>query len=91
MSKLILQKKISDYIIEISLNRPEKLNALTKPMWKELGAVFKKISINKNLRCVVIRGRGGKSFSPGNDISEFTTERSNSKQSKDYGKFLHST
>jgi len=65
MSKLILQKKISDYIIEISLNRPEKLNALTKPMWKELGAVFKKISINKNLRCVVIRGRGGKSFSPG--------------------------
>ena len=91
MSKLILQKKISNYIIEISLNRPEKLNALTKPMWKELGDIFKKLSTNKNLRCIVIRGNGGKSFSPGNDISEFTTERSNSKQSKDYGKFLHST
>ena len=91
MSKLILQKKISNYIIEISLNRPEKLNALTKPMWKELGDMFKKLSTNKNLRCIVIRGNGGKSFSPGNDISEFTTERSNSKQSKDYGKFLHST
>ena len=91
MSKLILQKKISEYIIELSLNRPEKLNALTKPMWKELGVIFKKLSINKNLRCIIIRGEGGKSFSPGNDIGEFETERSNSKQSKDYGKFLHST
>ncbi len=91
MSKLILQNKISDYIIELSLNRPEKLNALIKPMWKELGAVFKKLSNNKNLRCIIIRGKGGKSFSPGNDIGEFETERSNSKQSKDYGKFLHST
>ena len=61
MSKLILQKKISNYIIEISLNRPEKLNALTKPMWKELGDIFKKLSTNKSLRCIVIRGNGGKS------------------------------
>lgn len=91
MSKLILQNKISDYIIELLLNRPEKLNALTKPMWKELGSVFKKLSNNKNLRCIIIRGKGEKSFSPGNDIGEFELERSNSKQSKDYGKFLHST
>ena len=68
---LIKQKKISNYIIEVSLNRPEKLNALTKPMWKELGSVFKKLSKNKDLRCIVIRGEGGKSFSPGNDIGEF--------------------
>ncbi len=91
MSKLILQKKISEHIIELSLNRPEKLNALTKPMWEELGATFKKLSTNKNLRCIVIRGNGGKSFSPGNDIGEFETKRSNCKQSKEYGKFLHST
>ena len=36
-NKLILEKKINSYIVEVSLNRPEKLNALTKPMWKELG------------------------------------------------------
>ena len=41
---LIKQKKINNYTVEVSLNRPEKLNALTKPMWKELGAVFKKLS-----------------------------------------------
>jgi enoyl-CoA hydratase len=88
---LIKQKKISNYIIEVSLNRPEKLNALTKPMWKELGSVFKKLSKNKDLRCIVIRGEGGKSFSPGNDIGEFEKERSNSKLAKAYGVFLHGT
>ena len=90
-NKLVLEKKINSYIVEVSLNRPEKLNALTKPMWKELGQVFKKLSKNKILRCIVIRGKGGKSFSPGNDISEFETQRSSSKLAKAYGVHLHGT
>ena len=52
-NKLILEKKINSYIVEVSLNRPEKLNALTKPMWRELGKIFKKLSKDKNLRCIV--------------------------------------
>ncbi len=91
MSNLILVKKISDFTIEVTLNRPDKLNALTKPMWKELGATFKKLSKDKNLRCIIIRGAGGKSFSPGNDIGEFEKERSNSKLAKAYGVYLHGT
>lgn len=91
MTNLILQKQISKYIVEVSLNRSEKLNALTKPMWKELGNVFKKLSKNKYLRCIVIRGQGGKSFSPGNDIGEFEKERSSSKLAKAYGVYLHGT
>ena len=90
-NKLILEKTINSHIVEISLNRPEKLNALTKPMWKELGKIFKKLSKDKNLRCIVIRGKGGKSFSPGNDISEFETQRSSSKLAKAYGVHLHGT
>ena len=90
-NKLILEKKINSYIVEVSLNRPEKLNALTKPMWRELGKIFKKLSKDKNLRCIVIRGKGGKSFSPGNDISEFETQRSSSKLAKAYGVHLHGT
>jgi enoyl-CoA hydratase len=88
---LILQKKINSHIAEVSLNRPEKLNALTKPMWKELGAVFKKLSKNKDLRCIVLRGQGSKSFSPGNDIGEFEKQRSSSKLAKAYGVYLHGT
>ena len=55
---LIKKKKIENHIVEVSLNRPEKLNALTKPMWKELGKVFKKLSKDKDLRCIIIRGEG---------------------------------
>ena len=69
MSKLIKLNKRNIHLIEVVINRPEKLNAMTKPMWIELGKIFKKLSKNKNLRCIIIRGEGGKSFSPGNDLS----------------------
>ena len=91
MYKLIELNKINSHLTEIILNRPEKLNAMTKPMWIELGKIFKKLSKNKNLRCIIIRGKGKKSFSPGNDIGEFKKERSSSKLAKSYGKFLHGT
>ncbi len=90
-NNLILKKNINSQTVEVSLNRPEKLNALTKPMWKELGQVFKKLNKDKNLRCIIVRGKGGKSFSPGNDIREFEKERSSSKLAKAYGVHLHGT
>ena len=62
MSKLIKVNKKNNHLVEVIINRPEKLNAMTKPMWIELGKVFNKLSQNKNLRCIIIRGQGGKSF-----------------------------
>ena len=56
MSKLIKLNKKNKHLVEVVINRPEKLNAMTKPMWIELGKVFKKFSKNKNLRCIIIRG-----------------------------------
>ena len=88
MSKLIYVNQKSNYLAEVVLNRPDKLNAMTKPMWIELGKVFKKLSKDKKLRCIIIRGEGRKSFSPGNDIGEFKKERSSSKLAKDYGKYF---
>lgn len=91
MTDLVQTKQINEHVLEVSLNRPEKLNALTKPMWKKLGSIFKDLKKNKTLRCVVLRGKGGKSFSPGNDIGEFAKTRSNSKLAKEYGVHLHGT
>ena len=87
MTDLVQTKQINEYTLEVALNRPEKLNALTKPMWKKLGSIFRDLAKkkNKDIRCVVIRGKGGKSFSPGNDIGEFAKTRSNSKLAKDDG------
>jgi enoyl-CoA hydratase/carnithine racemase len=78
-------------IATVILNRPEKLNAMTKDMWRRLGEAVADLADDDTLRCLVLRGAGGKSFSPGNDISEFETERSNPSLAKAYGIILHET
>ena len=44
MSNLIKLNKINNHLSEVIINIPEKLNAMTKPMWIKLGKIFKKIS-----------------------------------------------
>ena len=78
-------------IATVVLNRPDKLNALTRAMWQQLGDAIEQLSADDTLRCVILRGAGEKSFSPGNDIAEFADERSNKKQAIDYGKVMHRT
>lgn len=90
MSEILLQSREGD-IVTLTLNRPDKLNAMTKPLWRELGDAFTALSADDTVRCIVIRGAGEKSFSPGNDISEFRTERSNKAQAITYGKIMHNT
>ena len=78
-------------IATVTLNRPEKLNALTKAMWRDLGHAIDALSADDALRCVILRGAGEKAFSPGNDIAEFCRERSNKAQAVEYGHLMHTT
>lgn len=78
-------------IATVVLNRPHKLNALTRAMWGELGETVERLGTDLSVRCIVLRGAGVKAFSPGNDISEFETQRSNKAQAIEYGKVMHHT
>ncbi len=78
-------------IATVVLNRPEKLNALTKTMWRLLGETIETLDRDDDVRCIIIRGAGEKAFSPGNDIGEFATERSNKRQAIAYGHAMHTT
>jgi len=78
-------------IATVVLNRPEKLNALTRALWADLGAAIAALSADDTVRCIVLRGAGEKAFSPGNDIAEFATERSNKAQAIEYGRTMHAT
>lgn len=78
-------------VATVTLNRPEKLNALTKSMWSRLGEVFRTLSSDDGLRCVILTGAGGRAFSPGNDISEFATDRANVEQARAYGAIMADT
>ena len=78
-------------IATVVLDRPEKLNALTKAMWRSLGETIERLSADDGIRCVIIRGAGEKAFSPGNDIAEFATERASKAQAIEYGHVMHAT
>ncbi|MBP6814947.1 MAG: enoyl-CoA hydratase/isomerase family protein, partial [Burkholderiaceae bacterium] len=75
----------------VVINRAAKLNAMTKPMWRALGESVSGLSADDSVRCIILRGAGEKSFSPGNDISEFETDRSNREQAIEYGRIMHAT
>ena len=90
MSDILLESR-EGAIVTLTINRPDKLNAMTKPLWQGLGDAFIRLSADDSVRCVIIRGAGEKSFSPGNDISEFANERANKSQAIAYGEIMHRT
>ncbi|HEX2391046.1 MAG TPA: enoyl-CoA hydratase-related protein, partial [Casimicrobiaceae bacterium] len=55
------------------------------------GEVVHELSSDDAVRCILVRGAGEKAFSPGNDISEFATDRSNKEQARAYGRVMHAT
>lgn len=91
MQDELLVRRDDDGIVTLTLNRPDKLNAMTKPLWRRLGTAIGQLSADDTVRCIVLRGAGTKAFSPGNDISEFKTQRSSADLARAYGTIMHST
>ncbi len=73
-------------VASVILNRPEKLNAFNLAMWQRLGDVVVELSADDSLRCIVIRGAGGRAFAAGADIAEFEQVRFSSEQAAEYSK-----
>ena len=80
-----------DAIATVIIDRPAKLNAMTRPLWQSLGENIDTLSADDSVRCIILRGAGEKAFSPGNDIAEFRTDRSNVGQARAYGAIMHRT
>ncbi len=62
---------LENNIFTITINRPEKLNALNKKVMEELDSVLDEVYKNHEIKSVIITGAGPKSFVAGADISEF--------------------
>lgn len=61
---------ISDHLAYVTINRPDKLNALNFETLHELNLVFDSIYENKDVKAVILTGSGEKSFVAGADITE---------------------
>jgi enoyl-CoA hydratase/carnithine racemase len=72
-----------NFIVTVTLNRPQRKNAVTSGMWHALGDLFLGLRDDSSARVVVLRGAGA-DFSAGADISEFDSARGDSTSAKVY-------
>jgi len=66
-----LHTDLTDAIFTITINRPDKLNAINAQVMDELSEVVTEIYTNEAIRSAIITGAGPKAFVAGADISEF--------------------
>lgn len=88
MAEAVLLERIRD-IATVTLNRPEKLNAMTQAMARRLAELVRGLSADSTVRCVILRGAGDRAFSAGADITEFGAARANRAQAKAYAAVSH--
>ena len=62
--------EVAEGVATITLNRPDRLNALTTQMSQELLSAVKTCAREDAIRCVVLTG-AGRGFSAGQDLAEF--------------------
>lgn len=68
-----LLTSLENGIFTITINRPNKLNALNKDVFTDLNTALDEIESNTEIKSVLITGAGDKAFVAGADISEFDT------------------
>lgn len=73
MTTTKLHSEIRDGILTLSLNRPEKLNAIDNELARALLEAFRAADEDPSIRAVVLRGNG-RAFCAGRDISAAPTE-----------------
>src|SRR5580692_4475295 len=60
----------SDKLLILTLNRPDKKNALTRAMYKTLATEIANADSDANVRCILIKANGDM-FTAGNDLADF--------------------
>lgn len=69
MSDALVTRQDADGCAILTLNRPDKLNALTVAMFRELRAHVAALYKDDSIGCVILRG-AGKCFSAGHDLAD---------------------
>lgn len=62
---------VENGIATITINRPDKMNALNKDVIADLSNAFDEVYSNKDIKSVILTGAGQKAFVAGADITEF--------------------
>lgn len=71
MSDVLLVEKLEGNVALLTVNRPDKMNALNSKVRRSLFEAFRELKEDDEVRVVVITGAGDRAFIAGADIGEF--------------------
>lgn len=71
-------------IATLTLNNPGKLNAIDLGMWLQLAENMAELAVDRDIRCIILRGAGNDAFAAGGDLEEFLTARATLEQALHY-------
>ena len=69
-----IQWQVQGSVATVTLSNPQKMNAMTRAMWRQLREAFQRIQAHRALRCVLVQGAGDH-FCAGGDIAEYPSFR----------------
>ena len=64
--------EVCDRVLYVTLNRPEKHNALSLALLSDIKTLFENYSDNENIIAATITGSGSKTFAAGGDLKELS-------------------
>ena len=82
-----IEVEIVDRIATVTLNRPQRRNAMSLAMWRELVALYRGFAADEGVRAVILTGAGDH-FCAGADIGEFDKVRANAAQALEYDRIV---
>lgn len=78
-----IQTQTENGLFTITLNNPDKLNAIDFSMWRDLHQAMERVAQDDSIRCIVLQG-AGENFAAGGDLEEFQRLRATLEQALAY-------
>lgn len=79
----LISCQLSDNVLIIALNRPEKKNAITQSMYQDMADALVSVQTNSQIKCVILQSTS-ENFTAGNDLVDFLRNPSMAKDSPTY-------
>ncbi|MEO8030550.1 MAG: enoyl-CoA hydratase-related protein [Gemmatimonadota bacterium] len=74
MTDSMLRFELRDGVATITINRPDKLNALNDALFRQLAELVSRAESDPSVRGLVLTGAGSKAFAAGADIAELSSQ-----------------
>jgi enoyl-CoA hydratase/carnithine racemase len=70
-SRMVLDRALLDGVLVLTMNRPERRNALNRDLYREIGDAFVSAETDPEVRVIVLTGAGDEAFCAGMDLKAF--------------------